>query len=172
MTFATRVSRVEIKLLLFKICKKPGNVYKMTEDPVKKQVLPHLEDNSMNIINRIRKLRHVSQEVSRMLLTNKCNGRRRDPAVPGPTDRSKWSLKGASWAFHQQCPCHLKSGVGSEGGQLLRLEAEGGRNSGEMSLPVLCPAATMGRPRAVRSPAGIPGRGSRTEAHQSLSCWL
>ena len=75
LTFATRVSRVEIKLLLFKICKKPGNVYKMTEDPVKKQVLPHLEDNSMNIINRIRKLRHVSQEVSRMLLTNKCNGR-------------------------------------------------------------------------------------------------
>lgn len=47
----------------------------MTEDSVKKQVLPHLEDNSMNIINRIRKLRHVSQEVSRMLLTNKCNGR-------------------------------------------------------------------------------------------------
>lgn len=83
MTSATRVSRVEIKLLLFKICKKPGNVYKITEDSVKKQVLPHLEDNSMNIINRIRKLRHVSQEVSRMLLTNKCNGRSKFHSIRG-----------------------------------------------------------------------------------------
>lgn len=77
MTSAIRVSRVEIKLLLFKICKKSGNVYKMTEDPVKRQVLPHLEDNSMNIINRIRKLRHVSQDFSRMLLANTCSGRSR-----------------------------------------------------------------------------------------------
>lgn len=49
----------------------------MTEDPVKRQVLPHLEDNSMNIINRIRKLRHVSQDFSRMLLANTCSGRSR-----------------------------------------------------------------------------------------------
>lgn len=65
---------MKIKLLLFKICKKPGNVYKTTVDPVKKQV-PELEDSSKNIINNNRKLRHLSQGFIRMLLTNKCNGR-------------------------------------------------------------------------------------------------
>lgn len=50
--------------------------------------------------------------------------------------RSKKSLKGASWAFHQQFPL-IKLGVGGScsGCRLW------GSEPGEVSLPVLCPAA-------------------------------
>lgn len=63
--------------------KKPGKVYKMTTDPVKKQVSPeldmtphlHLEGQWHESHKELSENTETSlQGVSRMLVTNKCNG--------------------------------------------------------------------------------------------------